>query len=270
VTEIRAPWWLRLTVPIAMLALACSVAGIVADRVYADATDDWETQAIGQDVANLVVFPAMLVLAFLAARGSRAALLAWLGTVVYAAYCYAIYAFDVRFGPLFLAYVAILGMSAWALVGGLVAVAPESSAAIRRTRVHRVAAGVLIATAVVFGSLWLAEDVPAILSGEAPESLDRAGLTTNPVHVLDLAFFLPVSMLAGTLLGRGRAWGAVLAPVVLVAMAAIGAGIVALSLVAVARDQDGSLAVAGVVRVLGLLQAWLGWRLLRPPGEAPR
>ena len=105
------PWWLAVSVPMAVLAITASAAGILVDRVYAGETADWETQAVGQDVANLVVFPLMLVLAYAAARGSRAALLAWLGTVVYAAYSYTIYVFDVHFGPLFLVYVA---SSAWA------------------------------------------------------------------------------------------------------------------------------------------------------------
>jgi hypothetical protein len=46
------------------------------------------------------------------------------GILVYSVYSYAIYAFDVRFNALFLVYVAVLGLSIYALIGGLTAVDP--------------------------------------------------------------------------------------------------------------------------------------------------
>lgn len=52
------------------------------------------------------------------------------------------------------------------------------------------------------------------------------GLATNPVHVLDLAIFLPAMALAGVLLARRHASGFGLAPVVLGAVVPIGLGIV--------------------------------------------
>jgi hypothetical protein len=111
------PWWLWLSVPIALLGISGSMAGILIPEIYANETAGWQTQAIGQDIANLVVLPVMLVLAVAAARGSVRALLAWAGTAVYAAYAYVIYAFAVHFGPLFLLYVAVLGLAVWALIG---------------------------------------------------------------------------------------------------------------------------------------------------------
>ena len=45
--------------------------------------------------------------------------LIWLGVLVYLIYTYVTYAFVVRFNPLFLVYVALLGCSLYALIGGL-------------------------------------------------------------------------------------------------------------------------------------------------------
>src|SRR3954447_2079294 len=103
----HVPWWLWFSVPIVILGSTTSVAGIVVDAVYARETPTWRAEAVGQDIANLVILPALLALAYGAARGSVAAYLAWLGTVVYTAYAFAIYVFAVHFGPLFLLYVAV-------------------------------------------------------------------------------------------------------------------------------------------------------------------
>src|SRR5690348_6527039 len=94
----RVPWWLWFTIPIAVLALAGSVTGLLVDRVYAHETSEWAGEGMGQDVANLLVYPLLLVFGLLAVRGSMRARLAWTGLLVYSAYTYAIYVFDVHFG----------------------------------------------------------------------------------------------------------------------------------------------------------------------------
>lgn len=257
------PWWLVLSVPIAVLGAAGSLAGILVDRIYADETDNWAAQAVGQDVANLVVFAAMLVLGYAAAHGSLRAHLAWLGTVTYSAYTYAIYAFGIHFGPLFLLYVAVFGMSVWALVGGLANLEPRHvRAAYARTSGARFAAVFLIVVSGAFALLWLAQDLPAVISGDPSQELVDTGLLTNPVHVLDLGLFLPAAMTTGVLLLRGDAWGHVLAPAVLSTMMWIGLGIVSVTIVSAARDLDGSLVVAAVIGALALVQAAAGWVLL--------
>lgn len=258
---VRTPWWLWLSVPIALLGISGSVAGILIPRIYANETAGWQTQAIGQDIANLVVLPVLLVLAVAAARGSVRALLAWAGTVVYAAYTYVIYAFAVHFGPLFLLYVAVLGLAVWALIGFFANIGTARVPTSRPGRLNGFVSAFLIVLAAGFALLWLSQDLPAILNGTRPKELHDAGLLTNPVHVLDLALFLPATMLTGILLRRGHAWGQVLAPIVLSAMAGISLGIVSLTIVAIARGEEASPAVAAVLGLLGIAQALTCWRL---------
>jgi hypothetical protein len=81
------------------------------DSVYARETEDFAAQGVGQDIANLIAYPILLLLAWAASRGSVRAYLAWLGILIYSGYSYAIYAFDVGFNALFLVYVAVLGLS---------------------------------------------------------------------------------------------------------------------------------------------------------------
>jgi hypothetical protein len=259
----RAPWWLLLSLPLALLGAASSITGLAVDRVYARETESWQAQAIGQDVANLVVLPTMLVLAYAAARGSARALLAWAGTVVYSAYAFAIYAFAVHFGPLFLVHVAVLGLSTWALIGFLGAIDPvRVRAAYRTDRLAGFASVLLIVLASAFAVMWVAQDLPAMVDGRPPTELEDTGLLTNPVHVLDLSLFLPLALVAGVALRRRRPIGFVLAPVALTAMAGIGLGIVALTAVASARELDASFVVAGVIATLAVVQALTCGRLL--------
>ncbi|TDO48367.1 hypothetical protein EV651_123133 [Kribbella sp. VKM Ac-2571] len=267
VGPVTAPWWLWLSVPIALLGVPGSVAGILVDRIYANETTGWQTQAIGQDIANLVVLPVMLVLAVAAARGSVRALVAWAGTVVYAAYAYVIYAFAMHFGPLFLLYVAVLGLAVWALIGFFADIDTARLPTSPTGRLNGSVSAFLIVIAAGFALLWLSQDLPAILNGAPPKELRDAGLLTNPVHVLDLALFLPAAMLAGLLLRRGRAWGRVLAPIVLCAMAGISLGIVSLTIVAIARGEEASPVVATVLGLLGIAQALTCWRFLKSMGS---
>jgi hypothetical protein len=55
----------------------------------------------------------------------------------------------------------------------------------------------LIAVAGLFASLWLGEIVPDLVAGGASRSASTWQVSTNPVHVLDLAFFLPAVAISG-------------------------------------------------------------------------
>ncbi|HEU5056136.1 MAG TPA: hypothetical protein VFU21_06410, partial [Kofleriaceae bacterium] len=138
------------------------------------------------------------------------------GALLFAVYTFAIYAFSVHFNELFLVYCAALGLSSYLAVFLLRSLRPDDVRARpdRRAPVRSTAA-LLLAIGGIFALLWLAEIVPAIAAGRAPDSVASAGLPTNPVHVLDLAIVLPAHLLAGAALLRRHPAGALLAPVVL-------------------------------------------------------
>jgi hypothetical protein len=229
---------LSLSVPIAGLAIAASLAGVLSGTTYAAEASNWAAQAVGQDTINATLaYPALLVLAWLAGRGSLRAYLAWLGLLGYSAYSYLLYAGFLHFSGWFLLYVAVLGLSVFALIGGLAALNSDSVAAAFSARTPaRLAGGLLVGLGVLFALLWLSEIVPAAIAGAALPSAVEAGLTTNPVYLLDLAIFLPAMVLVGLLLIRRRplgftmavplyVWGAVMGIAVLamfVSMAAHG------------------------------------------------
>jgi hypothetical protein len=263
-TQRRVPIWLWLSVPIAILAMAGSVVGIAfEDRIYGQETANWAAQSVGQDIANLVAYAVLLLLALLAGRGSVRAYLAWTGVLVYSVYTYAIYVFDIHFGPLFLVWLAVFGLSVYALIGAVANVDPERVRATLTGRAPvRSTGGVLIGIGAAFALLWLSEIIPPLFSGTVPQAVAEAGVPTNPVHVLDLALFLPGAILAGVLLTRRRAWGYVLAPTILVAMIMLALGIVSLMVVLSVRGEASSLGVGVGIGVLALVELLVVVRFL--------
>ncbi|MHA6781920.1 hypothetical protein ACVGOW_13135 [Pseudonocardia saturnea] len=201
--------WLGLSTAAALLAAAGSVVGLAAgDRVYGQETDALADAAAAQDVVGLtIVAPLLVVLGVAASRGSLRAYLGWTGCLAFTVYNFAIYAFSVQFGPLFLVWVAVLGLSVFALVGGLATLPAEAVKARFAARAMPVAAWFVIAVAVLFALLWLSEIVPDLLAGGPSRSATTWEVPTNPVHVLDLALFLPAAVTSGVLLLRRHPFG---------------------------------------------------------------
>ncbi len=127
----RAVVWLRLSVTAALLAAAGNIYALFdLEGVYGRETSAFVDQAMAQDAVDLVVVsPAIAVLAFLALRGSLRAYLTWLGAVAFTTYNYVVYTLSVHVGPLFLVWVAVLGLSAFSLIGGLAALDARAVAA---------------------------------------------------------------------------------------------------------------------------------------------
>lgn len=211
---------------IAALVLTASLSGLVGESAYDEETTNWALQARGQDIGNLLAVITLLVSGHLFRKGSHRAALVWWGTLIYLVYAYLVYAMAVHFNQLFLVYVGVLGLSAYAAMlsvdrlraADIVLAAPGAS---------RLAGYTSIAIGVLFAGLWLSELVPATLSDEVPQSVTDAGLWVNPVHVIDLALLLPAMVIVGILALRGRAAGQFFVGPLLVFSVLMGASIVA-------------------------------------------
>lgn len=261
--------WLRLSMAAATVAGIGSVAALLnVDQVYGQETEAFVEQAIAQDLVNLVVVtPAVLVLAVLALRGSLGAHLAWLGFVTFTVYNYVIYVFSIHFGPLFLVWVAVFGASLYALVGGLAALDFAEVRAAFGARPFRGSAGFLLFSAVLFGGLWLSDIVPALVDGTAPQAVTDVGLPTSPVHVLDLAVFLPAVAAVGVQLWRRRPLGYVGAVPMLLFLALTGLPILTTVLVADARGEDAAWQLLAPVGTITVVSAVLAGRMLADLGR---
>jgi hypothetical protein len=200
--------------PVAAMLALMSLAGLLAPSVYARETPAWTAQAIGQDWFDLLV--AAPWIAFCAAR-ARSRSYRWsvllAGAYAYTVYELFIYAFAIHFNSLFLVYCATLGLASFGLISLIGDLSPRVRPIGRRAT--HVAGAFLVIIGVLFGAMWLVEEVPAVLRGSPSPGLAETGLLTNPVHVIDLAFILPAHVLAGVWLWRGSRRGALLAPILL-------------------------------------------------------
>jgi hypothetical protein len=260
----RAAGWLWLSIATAIVAAVGSVIGLAVGRIYSSLTPAFLPQAIAQDIANLAVAaPAMIILAALALRGSLRAYLLWLGVLAFTVYNYVIYTFSIPFGPLFLLWVAVLGLCLYALIGGVTAVDHRAIAACYASRrAVAVVAWFLIVIAVLFGLLWLSEDVPALLAGTRPQSVIDMALPTNPVHILDLAFFLPAVITTGVLLLKRRPLAYTVAPAFIVFLILTGVPILITPLVQAVRGETANWGVVGPIGTLTvILLGMLIWLL---------
>jgi len=250
----RPRLWLWLSIVAALLAIAGNIIALSVGSIYAPLTPVFFPQALAQDIASLaVVSPAWLILAALALRGSLRAYLQWLGVLTFTIYNYVIYTFSVPFGPLLPLWIVVFGLSLYALIGGIATADHKTiQRAYTSERAIRVVGWFLVVAGVLFTLLWLSEDVPAWLAGKMPQSLIDMGLPTNPVHILDLSFFLPAIWITAALLLKHRALAYTLAPAFIVFIILTGIPILITPIV---QAQRGETAGWGVMVPVGTLTA---------------
>jgi hypothetical protein len=232
--------WVWLSFACAAIAGAGSVVGLLAsDRIYGQETPAFISTSLAQDIVNLfVASPLIVILGIRVLRGSALAYVCWLGTLAFTAYSYAIYAFSIHFGLLFLLWVAVLGLAFYALVGSLATVDAQQVKDRFAGRALPLACWTLTVLAVLFMLLWLKEIVPDLLAGGASTSASSWNIPTNPVHVLDLAIYLPAVLISASMLQRRRPFGYATAPGHLVFLALTCLPILTTTIVAQARSDS--------------------------------
>jgi hypothetical protein len=264
----RTNVWLQLTIPIAVLLVIASGSGVFINGLYRD-NPNLVAQAIGQDAITLVVaLPALIIGAFFTGRGSQRARLIWLAVLVYVVYTYASYAFGIRFNPMFLIYVALLGCSTYALIGGLVTTdwASIKAGFTEQTPVRAVSI-FLVVIAGLFYLLWLSEAVPASLSGIPPQSVREDGTPTNVVYVLDMAWLLPALVITAVSLWRKQSIGYGLAVALLGNLVFLALAI--LSMVVFQARRGGPVGIPQVMIFGALLAISLGMLIWHMRGLKP-
>lgn len=258
---------LVLSVLIVALAAAAAFTGLALPTVYRDAPSV-VPQALGQDVVTLFVVIPLLALATTATLlGSVRGRLLWLGALGYMVYTYGTYALWARWNPLFLVYVAIFGLSLYAVALGMVR---TDAAGLRATLIStgpaRPIARFLVTTAVLVSALWLGEEIVALLRSELPATLVQLETSTNVVHVFDLGVVMPAFVITAVLLWGDRPWGYVLAGLLLVKAATIGMAVLAMMWF---MGRAGYAVAAPIGVLFGAITASavaFTWRLLRSFG----
>ena len=237
------------------LAAVAAGAGLLIPGLYRDAPY-WVEQARGTDLATLLVAVPVLALGLRAARrGSGAGQLAVFAGLLYVVYNYGIFVFSVVMNPLTAVHIAIVGFALWSLVlATRGASLTEAGAAVAQGLYRRASGVLLIGVAALFGLLWIGQIATATMTGALAPDLVRAGLSTNPVYALDLAFFLPLCALAGFGLLLRKAAAAYAQPM-LIWVALMGAGVVGGFLFTAAAGEEVPVVVATVIGALSLVSA---------------
>ncbi|OPY30101.1 MAG: hypothetical protein A4E28_00488 [Methanocella sp. PtaU1.Bin125] len=186
---------------VAVLMIAVSVAGILYWRDLYPASQ--AASSAGSDAFNLVaILPVLLLSMWLARRGRLIGLLLWPGALFYVLYIYAFYVIGLPVTVLFLPYVALVVLSAYALIGLVAGIDGDAVRQRLASHVpHRAAGGVLIGLAVLF----IAMDAYAVvdmLAGNKPIDIQ-----TSTPWIVDLIVECPALLLGGILLWRRAARG---------------------------------------------------------------
>lgn len=245
----------RLAATATALAAAAALAGLAVPGLYVDAPN-WVQQARGTDLATLfLAVPVLVVGLWTSSRGSSAGRLAVVAGLLYLVYNYAIFVFSVAMNPLTAVHIAIFGLSLWSLL--LAGRAAVDGAEAVTERLNRRAAGwLLIAVGAMFALLWIGQIAATSATGVLPPDLVKAGITSNPVYALDLAFFLPLCAIAGIGLLRRNAAAALAFPMLLW-VPLMGGGVVGGIVLMVASGDTTALPVAVVITVLAAASAVL-------------
>ncbi len=248
---------------IVVLAVPAHLTGLLVPSVYRDPAAVLP-QNLGTDLVTLCVGIPLLALTTVALRRrSVRARVLWLGALGYLAYAYGMYALGVRWNPFFLVYVALFGLSLFALIIGLVETDADAiRASVAGRAPVRSVATYLMLIAVLVAAIWLAEEVGALLRGTVPPSVLQFEAPTSIVHVFDLGIVLPTMALAAVMLLRGRPWGYVLAGVLLVKATTIGLWVLAMVWFSARRGFRAPVAYTAFFALLTGIGAMLTWRFL--------
>ena len=233
--------------------------------------------AQGTALVVLVVAVPLLIAAMISASsGSARALIVWLGALGYLLYNAVMFLFATPFNRLFLPYVAMLSLCLWSVLTLLVRIDVESVAGLfsPRTPVRGLAAY----TWVVVGLnvlAWMRMIVPGLVHDRSPAFLAGTGMTTNPVFVQDLAFWLPLMAVAALWLYRRRPWGYLVVGSVLIMWVIEAVSVAVDQWIGHVADPASPAASAAVVPMfavlatVGLVPLWYDFRAMAPVGHRP-
>ena len=199
----------------AALAALTSASTLADVEVYANAIEPGLLLGtLGFDVMSLAVSLALIGCLW-ALEGRRERFwLVWLGLQAYLLYAYAIFTFGLIYTRFYFLYIAIVGLSAYALAGFALHFDARMLRQWHLARLpRRVMGAALLIIAAVFALGWI-----TMLAG----AIRRASYIPGAIVLaLDLGFVLPLLALVGTLLYRRRALGDFLAPGVFAMSAAV-------------------------------------------------
>jgi hypothetical protein len=201
----------------------------------------------------------------------------WIGGLVFTTYQAWMFLFGIPFNAFFLVYVAMLACGFWALVALLLRLRTDAFAgSFRQALPARLLAGWMMASCLAFYALWLKNLVPALFDSSAPAFLEGTGMTTATNYVLDMALFLPFTLIVAVALWRRTTWGLVTGGAMLMVLVLESLAIAVDQWVGAAADPASPVASAAltpmflVITAIGAVALVLWYRGTRPASQGSR
>jgi hypothetical protein len=186
------------------------------------------SQGIAQDVITLTVAIPMLFLSWIHTRKfSLKGSLILLGTLGYFLYTYVSYVFLWMLNPLFVVYVALMSLSFFAFIWLFTQFDIKQMPNVFSAKLPRNFLGsVQILLGVMLLLIWSSMIIQYMIFNQVPVGLDH--YTTLVIQGLDLGFIVPISILSGILLIRGKPLGFMLSSIVIIKGFTMGLAIMAM------------------------------------------
>lgn len=207
-------------------------------------------EAYGQDLLSFLAVPVLILSLVAARRHSLRGLILLVGTLLYVAYAYALYAFGALYNGFFLVYIALVGLPIYSVIGIVTHIQGEAYRSHLKAHFpEKVVSLYLASVAVLVMIVWIG----FILRAMATQTLSEG---INTVYVLDLALLLPAFMVVAIQLWRHQTWGYLLSGVLLVKAVMLGLSIVLGKIVAYVQQgtfSAGRVSLFGTLTLVGLV-----------------
>lgn len=235
---------------------------MVTTGVYRYNSQRMVAEGIGWDIFTLfAAVPALLLSLPWVLRGSLRARLFAVGILAYLTYQYLMYAVSWAFGPLFLLFIAIFVGSFSALVWIISTISIYALPKRIGKGFPRIGMGIFsLAIGILLIGMWMGRIIPA-LAGDIEGLL--LGQTTLVVQALDLGIIVPLALFTAGAVLRRQPIGFVLAPVLAVKGAAMGAAICAMVIAAWIVEGVPTIVPLSLFAVITLVSLWLAFRIYR-------
>lgn len=249
----------------AVLTVISALAGLLVPGFYEPfISTSLLVGAYAQDLVSVLVAGILMAAILLTWRGSVRAFLVWAGCLVYLIYAYALYSFDAIYTVFLPAYIAILSLSLFALIGllGQLDIVAFRRQVAEHLRVRLTA--VVLALPALMAPPWLAFLVQGVQAGESA--------AIHSVLVLDLGFVIPASLVTAVFLWRQHRWGFVFAGMLLVKMVTMSSTLVISTVwgAALGSATDPVWPLYAVMLLVGAAALVHFWRHIGHPVEAEK
>ncbi|TDW25096.1 hypothetical protein EDD63_10637 [Breznakia blatticola] len=185
-------------------------------------------QAKGQDLTTLLIaIPSLIAATYYTYKKSIAAKLVLAGVLAYFLYSYISYVFLAQYNPLFIVYIALMGLSFFAFTICITSLDSNKIKQIMPSSFPRKKLAVFLiffSIMMMFRSLSII--IPTITSNIIPVELEH--YTSLVIQAMDLSILLPSALLGGILLYKDKPLGYVISIVIIIKFTPLGVAILAM------------------------------------------